>query len=477
MEMELDPPDPPQIGFTTPAGGLFHRREPILFSPPFRQPNFGDPLPGPSGQLTNTRFPTGPRMDQTMPQAPNAAASDQLPGPPTTLSPLEQTLAWGQGNELGEIQPFPEATPQPQQTEQRQERQGLFRFMTDINGNQVMVQIPDSEVRSSPAAHTARAKMPAPPKFGGKLDNAVTNIEVWTRDVQRYAARIGTPVKEALEVLTQGTARTNVDNMLRDPVTASLPDAAFAEKFVNYYTQQAQPKHMQARDKLFNGAVRMTVGGRLQTYVMEYRAVIMDAEPILPTDAIYYFKQGLHHELKAECLTDAVGQPFPNLDALITHAFVQEQKLICRHGAPGKLNAQLNNMQGPYQEGSPAKRGRFDRGGYGRGRGGRNGGGFNGFNGSNGFNGGSGRGNAGRGGFNGGGRGYGAGRGAGRGGGRGRERTSGRTDEEQEVFQFCLKRGLCKGCFSVLKPVGHLYAQCPNNPEMEGMAKIPVGSE
>jgi hypothetical protein len=228
--------------------------------------------------------------------------------------------------------------------------------MKDVNGAYVLVQVVPaaqipSEVRSSPAAHTAHAKMPAPPKFGGEMDNAVTNIEVWTKDVQRYAARIGTPVKECMEVLTQGVAREHVDNMLRDPVTASLPEAAFADKFVMYYMQQAQPKNMRARDKLFNGAIRMAHGGRLQTYVMQFHAVIMDAEPILATDAMFYFKQGLHHELSAECLIDAMGQPFASLDALITHAFVQEHKLICRHSAPRHGNAQLSYMHGNLSDG------------------------------------------------------------------------------------------------------------------------------
>jgi hypothetical protein len=79
-----------------------------------------------------------------------------------------------------------------------------------------------------------------------------TSIEVWVRDVQRYAVRIGSSVKEALEVMTQGAARLNVDNMLRDPATAELPDTELADKFVACHMQQAQPKHMQARDKLYS---------------------------------------------------------------------------------------------------------------------------------------------------------------------------------------------------------------------------------
>jgi hypothetical protein len=214
--------------------------------------------------------------------------------------------------------------------------------------------------------------------------------------------------------------------------------------------------------------VRMAPGSKLQTYVMEYRAVIMDAAPILPSDAIFYFKQGLLHELKVECLTDPLGQPFASLDALVSHAFVQEQKLICRNSAPGKANAQLNNVQGPYQQGSPFKKQRTDnRGGYnGRGRGGGRGDGDRGDDRGNdggGRGGGRGRGRGGRGG----------GRGAGRGGGF-RERTSGRSDAAQDQHTFCMANGICGGCYSMLMPVGHFWRHCPNNPANRGMDRTPA---
>jgi hypothetical protein len=176
-----------------------------------------------------------------VPSAPNAAASAQQAILPSTLSPLEQTLAWGQGPDaLGEIQPFPNPPEQLVAPQLSPQQQGLFRFMTDVNGATFMVKVSDGEVRSSPAANTSRAKMPAPPKFDGKLDSNIPSIEVWVRDAQRYATRMNAPVKEVLEVLTQGPARLNIDNMLRDPVTAGLSDTAFADKFVNYYMQQAQ---------------------------------------------------------------------------------------------------------------------------------------------------------------------------------------------------------------------------------------------
>jgi hypothetical protein len=55
-----------------------------------------------------------------------------------------------------------------------------------------------------------------------------------------------------------------------------------------------------------------------------------------------------------------MGQQFTSLDSLITHAFVQEQKLICRRSAPSITNAQLNNVQGTSNQGHPAaKRARF----------------------------------------------------------------------------------------------------------------------
>lgn len=347
--------------------------------------------------------------------------------------------------------------------------------LTMVNGQQVMqpVQVP-VQVQAPPAAFSvSSAKMPAPPKFGGVVDKDIVSIELWVRDVQRYAHRVRTPLKEVLTVLTQGNARVNVDNMMRDPITAALPDAAFADKFVNYYQQQVQPRQMQAKEKLFNGLVRMRAGGTLHEYVMEFRSVIMDAAPMLPMDSIFYFKKGLLPELKAECLTDAMGGQFTSVDAIITHAFVQEQKLLCRRTAASAVvttDAQLNNLQGPYQQGGPpAKRGRH----YGNRGGDRNG--------------------APRGGFGGGARrwgegaprwGDGGGRGGrggyGRGGGRPRAynnsapRVSSRTDEQQRMFQLARETGKCSGCLSLYMPEGHLWRGCPMNPDNAGMARVAV---
>ena len=46
----------------------------------------------------------------------------------------------------------------------------LYTFATSAEGKRVLVQVAQP-VRSSPAEHIARAKMPAPPKFGGMLDS------------------------------------------------------------------------------------------------------------------------------------------------------------------------------------------------------------------------------------------------------------------------------------------------------------------
>jgi hypothetical protein len=297
--------------------------------------------------------------------------------------------------------------------------QGFIQRVTDVNGNVFTVRIPDDGARPSPVVHAGRAKMPAPPKFGGTPDTVITSVEVWGRDVQRYATRIGIPVREALEVLTQGAARVNVDNMLRDPATAQLSDTAFTDKFVMFYTQQAQPKNIQARDKLYSGAVSMAQGSSLQEYALQFRSVIMDAEPILPMDSIFYFKQGLKQELKSECLTDAMGRQFTSLDALIRHAFVQEQKLLLsRRSAPGPCSAlgpartaELSNVQSGH---STAKRVRFDD----------------------------------------------------QAGEQIDTRNSGRSDFEQAVFHLGMHFGVCGGCLGFLgDDQWHRWADCPINPK------------
>jgi hypothetical protein len=352
--------------------------------------------------------------------------------------------------------------------------------LTMLNGQQVMqpVQMP-VQVQAPPAAFSASsAKMPAPPKFGGTVDKDIVSIELWVRDVQRYAHRVRTPLKEVLTVLTQGNARVNVDNMMRDPITAALPDAAFADKFVNYYQQQVQPRQMQAKEKLFNGLVRMSTGGKLHEYVMEFRSVIMDAAPMLPMDSIFYFKKGLLPELKAECLTDAMGGQFTSVDAIITHAFVQEQKLMCRQTAASAAittDAQLNNLQGPYHQGGPpAKRVRF-HGNHGGGRNGAPRGGYGGFGGDAQRWGnaaprwGDGGGRGGRGGY---------GRGRPRAYGNGNApRVSGRTDEQQRMFQLARVVNKCSGCLSLYMPLEHQWKGCPMNPDNAGMARVAVPAD
>jgi hypothetical protein len=493
------PPDLPPVehtfGFTTPAMRTYPVR---LFTPApqmpqqqFRQPEFSPDRAGPSG--SGQRLPAPTRLQsQTTPltaRVPTGPMEPSLPPrAPTSLQPMQQVLPQNQApivpglattlinhpelqGDAGLDEGFMMVDhPNGELPNGDSDEEGLFKYMREVGTNRkVLVKVtPQMMVRSSPAAHTARAKMPAPPKFGGKLDKDITSIEVWVRDVQRYyAQRVHTPLKEVLEVLTMGDARVNIDNMLRDAATSTLSDAAFADKFVMHYVQQAQPRHMIAREKLFNNVVRMTPGSKLQEYVVEFRAVIMDAAPIQATDAIFYFKQGLQHELKSECLTDALGQAFISLDALITHAFVQEQKLICRQSAPGKSNAQLNQLQGPYQEGSPAKKGRFNGRGGGRGGGNQYGGSPR-----NQYGGGS-RNQFGSPRNDGGGRG---GRGGGRGGGRSpggdRPRTSGRSDVEQRQFKFCMDNGKCAGCYSLLLPVGHMYKKCPNHPDNAGMERV-----
>jgi hypothetical protein len=144
----------------------------------------------------------------------------------------------------------------------------------------------------------------------------------------------------------------------------------------------------------------------------------MDAAPILPMDSMFYFNQGLQHELKSECLTDALGQPFTSLDALIQHAFVQEQKLLCKRSAPGPVNSvatELCNVQGAHNAGKRARvEDDYDQVGQHMDV----------------------------------------------------ERSSGRTDFEQAVFHLGMQFGRCGGCLGFIgDDEWHHWADCPINPK------------
>jgi hypothetical protein len=174
-------------------------------------------------------------------------------------------------------------------------------------GKLVLVEMDDT-VRSANRQQTPKSKIPPPPKFDGNVKGEITSIKVWMRDVQRYAQRSQEPLKDMLEVLTTGAARLHIDNMLRDSQTSTMTDDQFAEKFVNNYVQQTQPKDMVAREILHSCKLHMTANTKLQDYVTSYKSVIMDAAPIMEKDSMLFFREGLPHELRAECLTDALKE-------------------------------------------------------------------------------------------------------------------------------------------------------------------------
>jgi hypothetical protein len=54
--------------------------------------------------------------------------------------------------------------------ERRNMDERFFRYLKDVHCNVFVVPVPEGEVRSSTVACAGRAKMPAPPKFCGTLD-------------------------------------------------------------------------------------------------------------------------------------------------------------------------------------------------------------------------------------------------------------------------------------------------------------------
>jgi hypothetical protein len=209
--------------------------------------------------------------------------------------------------------------------------QGTLQYRI-VNGLPMLV--PTSDVEPRPAMRTTMSvKMPAPPKFRGAVDATITNVELWARDVQRFAQRSDISVQEALEILTTGDARVQVDNMLRDPHMAQLPEQQFADRFVMHFRTHVRPKYQRARQDLHNGKVCMSPASQLHAYVSHFRSVVLDAAPMEELDSVYWFQTGLTAALRAKCHTDVHGEQFTTLEDLIKYAFVQEESwpTKCRH--------------------------------------------------------------------------------------------------------------------------------------------------
>jgi hypothetical protein len=172
-----------------------------------------------------------------------------------------------------------------------------------------------------------------------------------------------------------------VDNMLRDAATTSLRRQQFADEYALHFRTQVLPKPERARKELHSGKVCMAAGTTVHEYVCRFKSVILDAAPMMPADSIYWCQAGLNTALKAERNPDGRGERFTSLDALIRHAFVQEERLSYRtqprtdahvytvQGAEGNEGQNLeevpegilNAMQGgmrPHPDQPPAKRGR-----------------------------------------------------------------------------------------------------------------------
>jgi hypothetical protein len=336
-----------------------------------------------------------------------------------------------------------------------------------INGRDAYILLPEVQPRPAKRTSIPSVKMHAPPKFGGKVDKDVTDVELWVRDTCKYATRSGLTVQDALETVTTGDARVQVDNMRRDPATSSLSGQEFADRFALHFRTQVVPKAERARQDLHSGKVCMVAGNKLHEYVSRFQSVILDAAPMQPSNSIHWFQAGLTTDLRAECHTDVRGERFTTLDAIIKHAFVQEEKLAYKMQAGSahrRPDAHLNAVQGDrdYQDGRPAKRGRWNN--HGGGRGIDN---HNGYQGGGGGQGGQG-GRGGRGGGRGGG---GGGRGGGGRAGAGgfRPRTAERDDESQAMYQLARRYNKCTGCLNQLPPAGHVWANCPNNPANRGL--------
>jgi hypothetical protein len=304
-------------------------------------------------------------------------------------------------------------------------------------------------------------------------------VEVWGSDVARFAAATGVSVKTALCDFTLGDARVQVDTMLKNPLVNYMTDAGFLQYFVDFYKQMVKPRHLAARDKLFDiDTYRMAVGERVSAYYARFSRIALDAAPINEADLVYHFKLGLAGTALEElCQTpEGPSAEFASVHELYIHATKMEAKLRVKRprlavaitDAPNPTLAATQVQRPATQNNAPAQPA-FTRG-HGPGPMQRHGGGYHHRR----------HGGRPRGPFNGPRQGHGFGRR--HGGGPPRHggfqpqqynqaphrqpRTAGRDDHAQARYQFARKSGACTICLQL----GHFAATCPNRRDDMGMA-------
>ncbi len=80
----------------------------------------------------------------------------------------------------------------------------------------VVVPAVQASAPAAPAAspaHRLQFKLPTPEKFSGVVGGSILDLEVWGDDVKQFASSMRVSVKQALSMLTTGTARQHISNM------------------------------------------------------------------------------------------------------------------------------------------------------------------------------------------------------------------------------------------------------------------------
>jgi hypothetical protein len=189
------------------------------------------------------------------------------------------------------------------------------------------------------AAQYSRYRYPTPDKFSGSTTDRIHDVEVWFKDVERFASKSGVSIREALCDLTVGDARVQVDTMIKDPAFAHLTDPQFGAHFIAHYTALEKPRHLAARDKLFDNAARMADGELVNAYNSRFSRLALDAQPIADADLICHYQRGLTPELAELCqVPDGLATAFTTIHELYAHATKAEARL---RGKRARLSAAL----------------------------------------------------------------------------------------------------------------------------------------
>lgn len=248
-------------------------------------------------------------------------------------------------------------------------------------------------------------KIPAPVKFGGRLDSDVTCARTWLQLLRQYVAAHGEDFLTLFPFFLKGDAQKWGTLLYEDlKHKNNLMEATVCSEFLQSYANMHRPNAIEARDKLMNSDKwHMKLHEPFSTYVQGFKSIIREAGNMQMEDQIAWFLHGMPPTLRKACAVQTDGKPWLHLDDLIAYGYGQEtitKMQSTNSGAPAVLAA-MNMPNNRGRGGRKSNRGGrhhraqtsegWEQISHSRGRGGSRGG-YNGHRGGRGYSGGRGEG-------------------------------------------------------------------------------------